>query len=430
MRRTSRDPLTTFVYLGPPLLLLAIVLGFAAHQSGSVMTARTTAVVTRLDGSHMEMRYRDAQGHAHIGTDECSNGHHAHDCAEDYSLGQRRPIRYDPHDPSRWQYAYVSSRTWWCAAAVLGALGGAMLLVGLTGGARRRRPRSDAWLARHPRGAAVLPLLPLPPAVTADALAAVMTAYSAGSTEQAARLDVPGMRDWRFAVRPPEGHTDWGTRRNPWVVRGVYDDSSSNYSGVFNGFYWLTEDRRGLAGYARGDRESVPLTYGLAAFATLGPVALAIAAHDARLLGFLAFAALFGWVAWITPRAVHLQEQACAQGTVRALLTTAGAHDASQLRIWDEADAYERSHGFSLLRRSKRRPPKPPVDRSHSWRRRPWPWVVVRTGLGLPFVYAAAHWFVDPHHHLLALPVSLAVVVMTLGLPVARAVARTRDVGR
>lgn len=404
------------------LVLLSLATGSYAYVGSTVMTEHATATVTKLDGTSMELTYRDADGVTHLGTDHCTGSRgRAVDCAKKRSLGEHIPVEYDPKEPGHWSYNYVKSRTWWIVTAALVIVGIAMVVSGFVISARGRRPRTDAWLARHRRGAAILPPQELPEGVSAehirDRLRRSIDVAPGAPAEQ--NLAPVGNQDWRLTVRVPESMDGWGTRANPWGVRGVYDDYNSR--GLFNGFYWLADDDR-LCGYVRGNRESIVLAYGLAAFANLGIVALAIGTHRYDLLWFLIVAQFFTWAAWIVPSAVRLQEKVCAQSTVRSLFTSLGGTAASSVRIWDDADAYDRSHGFSLLRRKRTsRESRPRVDRTHEWRRRPWLWVVVRTLLGLPFVYAAIHWFFDPDHHVMALPVSLTLVALTLVVPLVQA---------
>ena len=62
LQRPSRDRSTPIQWIGALLVLLSLAPGWYAHAGGSVMTARTTGVVTKLDGSTMELTYRDAHG--------------------------------------------------------------------------------------------------------------------------------------------------------------------------------------------------------------------------------------------------------------------------------------------------------------------------------------------------------------------------------
>lgn len=259
-----------------------------------------------------------------------------------------------------------------------------------------------------------LPEVPLPERVNAESISALAGRYFG---------QVPG--SFTVRMKKPRSAADYGTRVNPWILAGSFSDGTGQGSATVR--LWLTPDGTHITGHASGFVVNWWATRVVVPLAVLG---LAVyVAIDTRSPGYLAFALINIPLLWLaysySPRAWRLMLQGLAQNGLRALFGTIASTDPGEVRIWDDADRFAASGGWSAVGDSARR-----AERAHRWRKRPWWWIVLRSGIGafalLALVAIAADATISPSERIRDGVILGVVLILTVAVPVAAALRRTK----
>lgn len=214
-----------------------------------------------------------------------------------------------------------------------------------------------------------IPEVPLPDGVTADRISG-LAGLPLGH--------VPGDFTLRLTAPPPD-QAGYGTRGNPWVLVGDFFDGSARGSGRVR--YWLTDDGRHITGTASG----FTVSWWAARIVLPGwifALAIFLFLRTGGEPGYLALMLVnvpFIWIGYVyAPRAWRLMLQGIAQSGLRAIFHEIAGTDPGTLRLWDDADRFAATRGWSALGPMFTRPGRE-QEQAHRWRKRAWWWVIVRS---------------------------------------------------
>lgn len=263
---------------------------------------------------------------------------------------------------------------------------------------------------RPPRSAAILPLVKTPPGFTREWLSAAV-----GPLEPFRHSPT-----WStLEVLAPPSDTGFGTRENPMVVRGTIESlARGGMTQTVDATLWVTPDEQSITGYATGMEKAPLMVLGVLAGATVLGLINWLGFHSPYLLLAMVIPSpMWLWLVWLAGRSGRMARRSLPQFAIQSLFYAVAGTDPATLVFWPDAAAYEPSRGLSLLQ----------SHREGRWRRRPWLWVLLRTGLGLFFVFLLAQPYTSPEYAPLSggeWAFGIGVLVLTLLIPLIRAIQR------